>query len=60
MTKDDFLRWLERFRHIDNIKTVVEQRIWTEAELDRLKDRLESAGRLEMKNTYRRRLGEGY
>jgi len=53
--KAEFLCWLEQYRHVGNIKAVVEQRTWSEAELDRLKETLENTGRLEMKNDYGRR-----
>lgn len=59
MTKGEFLRWLERYRHTRNIRIVVEQRRWSEAELDRLKETLQNGGRLEMKNDYRRRMARG-
>lgn len=59
MTKGEFLRWLERFRRTTNIRTVVEQRYWSEPELDRLKETLELNGRLELKNEYRRRIAWG-
>lgn len=59
MTKGEFLTWLEQFRHVGNIRIVIEQRMWTEPELDRLKSTLESTGRLRMKNEYRRRAAWG-
>lgn len=59
VTKAEFLRWLEQFRHVGNIRIVVEERTWSDGELDRLKETLVNGGRLEMKNEYRRRMAWG-
>jgi len=59
VTKTDFLSWLEQFRRIDNIRTLVANKAWSEAELDQLKETLEAGGRLEMKNEYKRRMAWG-
>lgn len=55
MTKSSFLDWLNQFRYVGNIKAVVEERAWTEPELDRLKDRLEKGGKLQRKIDFARR-----
>ncbi len=59
VTKSDFLSWLKQFRHVGNIRAVVEERAWQDDELDRLKETLESGGRLRMKNEFRRRQAWG-
>jgi len=59
MTKPDFLHWLEQCRRVDNIKRVVEERSWSETELDRLKATLEHTGRLKMKDEAKRRMAWG-
>jgi hypothetical protein len=59
MTKTEFLSWLEQYRHISNIRTVVEQRTWSGDELYRLKETLQNGGQLKMKNEFKRRMAWG-
>ncbi len=60
MTRDDFLMWLDQFRHVANIRSVVQSRKWAEPELDRLKENLESGGRLQMKTDAKRKARMGW
>lgn len=59
MTKGDFLKWIDRFRHMGTIREQVEKFKYSDAELDALKDQLETNGKLFMKEKWKRRLTWG-
>jgi len=59
MTRGEFLKWLDQFRHMGNIRDLVDRLKYSDAELDALKDQLETNGKLFMKEKYKRRLTWG-
>lgn len=59
MTKGDFLKWADQFRYMRDIRDLIDRHVFSEAELDELKDRLETDGKLFMKEKYKRRLTWG-